>query len=134
MVVFIPTSGESVAQALSNSLWSLALPVALRGNAVTQTMFETITCLDQSIWLAVDTTFSVNVHAEAEIDGIADIMQPWIDRGLLADDTNATLDALIRSKRGQSLVVYDAFPQLFKDQSKTYDELVALGLLHSSDL
>ena len=38
-------------------------------------------------------------------------------------------DRLVESLRGQRLVVYDAFPQLFKDMSKTYAEMITAGLL-----
>ncbi len=80
-------------------------------------------------WLIVDTTFTIPVHADAELDGIADILQPWIDAGQLPADTNTTLAAFIESKRGQMLTVYDAFPQLFKGLSKSWQEMVDAGLL-----
>lgn len=80
-------------------------------------------------WLEVDTTFTILVDSEAELDGIADILQPWIDAGDLPADTNANLSAFIKSKRGLRLVVYDAFPQLFKDMSLTTQEMIAAGKL-----
>jgi len=92
-------------------------------------MFDSITCTDGSVWLEVDTTFDILVHAEAELDGIADVLQPWVDEGALPADTIPNLAAFVESKRGQNLVVWDAFPQFFKDQSKTREELVTIGLL-----
>jgi hypothetical protein len=47
----------------------------------------------------------------------------------LPADTNTQLAALIESKRGHRLVVYDAFPQPFKDISKTLEQMIAAGLL-----
>jgi len=134
MIRYIPTSGSNTAESLSDALWALTVPEDLRGDNATSKMFASIVCLDQSVWLEVNTEFDIPVHAQAVLNGLADILQPWIDSALLPADTNTILAAFIESKRGQRLVVYDAFPQLFKDQSKTYDELVALGLLHSSDL
>jgi hypothetical protein len=58
----------------------------------------------------VDTDYEINVHADAVLAGIADILQPWIDAGHLPADTNTNLAALVESLRGQRLVVYDAFP------------------------
>ena len=72
---------------------------------------------------------SIPVHADAILDGIGDVLQPWIDAGHLPPDTNTTLAALIESKRGQSLVVYEAFPQFFKDQSKTLEQMISAGWL-----
>jgi hypothetical protein len=80
-------------------------------------------------WLIVDTAFTIPVHAEAELGDIADILQPWIDSGQLPPDTNTNLAVYIEAMRGQMIIVYDAFPQLFKDMSKTYDEMVAAGFL-----
>jgi hypothetical protein len=97
----------------------------------TQKLFGTTTMKDGSVWLECDTEFSIPVHAEAELDGIADILQPWIDSGALPADTNTQLAAFIEASKGGTLVVYDAFPQLFKNQSKTREELVSLNLFPS---
>jgi hypothetical protein len=85
-------------------------------------------------WLVVDTDFTIRVHPDAELGDIAQILQPWIDAGHLPADTNTQLAALIESKRGQRLIVYDAFPQLFKDMAKTHEQMVAAGLLADSGL
>lgn len=92
-------------------------------------MFMSVAGLDGNTYLAVRTGFEVYVHADAELNGIADILQPWIDQGYLPSDTNTQLAALVEGLRGQRLVVYDAFPQLFKDMSKTHAEMIAAGLL-----
>jgi len=129
MIRYIPTSGSAVAIALSDALWGLARPRDTRSAQDTQSMFGTITCTDGSIWLQVDTVFDIPVHPEVELDGIADILQPWIDEGALPQDTNTNLTMLIESLRGQRLTVWEAFPKFFKDQAKTREELLALGLL-----
>jgi hypothetical protein len=126
MIRFIPSSA---AEPLSNALWSLSRPPAIRGEQDTQFLFGWVDALDGSRWLMVDTEYEINVHADAELNGIADILQPWIHGGHLPADTNTTLAALVESKRGGRLVVYDAFPQLFKDMSKTREEMIAAGLL-----
>ncbi len=123
MIRYIPSSA---ADALSRMLWTLADPQPTRG---TTAMFPTVRALDDSLWLQVETTFSVPVHPDAVLDGIADILQPWIDAEHLPADTNTQLAALVESLRGQRLTVYDAFPQLFKDMSKTHEEMITAGLL-----
>jgi hypothetical protein len=42
-------------------------------------------------------------------------------------------EPLSQAKRGQHLVVYDAFPQFFKDMSKTHEQMVAAGLLEKQN-
>jgi hypothetical protein len=79
--------------------------------------------------LVVDTAYEIRVHPEAELGDIAQILPPWIDAGDAPADTNTQLALLIESKRGQHLVVYDAFPQLFKDMSKTHEQMTVAGLL-----
>ena len=123
MIRYVPSAA---ADTLSRSLWSLADPQPTRG---TTAMFPTVRALDDSLWLQVETAFSVPVHPDAALDGIADILQPWIDAGYLPADTNTQLAALVESLRGQRLTVYDAFPQLFKDMSKTHAEMITAGLL-----
>ena len=123
MIRYVPSSA---ADALSHMLWTLADPEPTRG---TTAMFPTVRALDDSLWLQVETTFSVPVHPDAVLDGIADILQPWIDQGHLPADTNTVLAALVEELRGQRLVVYDAFPDLFKQMSKSYDDMIAEGKL-----
>jgi hypothetical protein len=128
MTCYIPSSA---AEPLSTALWGLARPPDHRGESDTQFMFPWVDDLQMPAkrWLVVNTTFTIPVHPEAELNGIADILQPWIDDGSLPPDTNTVLAALIESNRGQMLTVYDAFPQLFKDMSKTYEEMVSAGFL-----
>ena len=128
MIRYVPSSQ---AEPLSDALWALTRPPQVRDPKDTSKMFGWVDDLQtpSKRWLVVDTTFTIPVHAEAELDGIADILQPWITEGYLPPDTNATLAAFIESKRGQMLTVYDAFPQRFKDLSKTQQEMVDAGLL-----
>ena len=125
MLRYIPISA-SAGIALTEALWHLHCPP---GEGSTTGFGTLVTASDDSTWLEIDDEAVVHVHAEAELGGIAVILQPWIDAGHLPADTNTQLAALIESKRGQQLVVYDAFPQLFKDMSKTHAEMIAAGLL-----
>jgi len=122
------------AQPLSDALWGLARPPSVRGTNDTQYLFPWVTALDGSKWLLVDTEYSITVHAEAVLDGIADILQPFIDAGQLPADTNTVLAALVESKRGRRLAVYEAFPQFFKDQAKTREQMIDAGLLNKPEL
>jgi len=126
---YIPTSGQDTCEKLTSALWGLARPAHLRSEEDTQAMFGSITCIDGSVWLVADTAYTIPVHKEAELDGIAGVLQPWMDAGYLPKDTNEKLAELILSLRGQQLTVWDAFPDLFKKQAMTREELVKLGLL-----
>lgn len=95
-------------------------------------LFPWVTALDGSLWLLVETNYEITVHVEAVLDGIADILQPFIDGGHLPADTNTQLSALIESKRGEVLVVYEAFPPFFKSQSKTHQQMIDEGRFFSS--
>jgi hypothetical protein len=135
MTRYIPTSSNAVAVGLSSALWDLSRPTAVRAaNEVTTALFGVVTCLNGSVWMQADTTFDIPVHPDVELGDIASILQPWIDAGHLPADTITQLAALIESKRGQHLVVYDAFPQLFKDMSKTHEQMIAAGLLAEPDM
>lgn len=124
MTRYLPSSA---ATDLSSVLWSLSRPLSSEQD--TQYLFPWITALDGSQWLAVQDDYEINIHPDAELGGIAAILQPWIDAGQLPADTLDQLNALIDAKRGQRLVVYDAFPQLFKDMSKDRKGMIDAGLL-----
>lgn len=128
MLRYIPTTA-SAGIALAQALWHLHCPP---GEGNTTGFGTVVTALDDSVWLEIDEEAVVHVHESAFLDGIADILQPWIDEGVLPADTNETLGAFIESKRGQRLIPWEAFPQFFKDASKSRDELVSLGLLPSN--
>lgn len=128
MIRYVPSSA---AETLSDALWGLTRPPQYRETGDTTKMFSWVDDLQtpSKRWLVMDTTFTIPVHAEAELDGIADVLQPWIDDGYLPADTNSVLAAFIESKRGQDLTVYDAFPQVFKDLSLTQEQMIASGKL-----
>ena len=132
MIRYTPSS---VAETLSEALWALSRPSAVRQpGEVTTRLFVPITALDGSTWLQVVDDYEINVHPLAEFNGIAGILQPWIDAGDLPADTNLQLAALVESKRGGKLVPWEAFPQFFKEQAKTLQEMIAAGLLAQPDV
>lgn len=122
MIVYIPSSA---AQALSNALWSLTRPPEMRGPEDTEYLFPWHDNLLGARHIIVDTEYEIRIHPNADYAPIGAILQPWIDSGHLPPDTNATLSALIDSKRGQMLVVYDAFPAYFKSLALTQEQLNA---------
>lgn len=128
MIRYVPTSSEDTCSRLSDALWSLAVPAPLQGSNITQQLFDCVSALNGSCWLKVVTDYEIAIHMEAEIGGIAPILQPWIDKGALPVSTNDSLSDFILTHRGQTVTVWDLFPQYFKDQSKTFEEMIASGL------
>lgn len=108
MIFYTPSSR---AAKLTAQLWKLSDPNPTRG---TTALFPVAVMTDGTTWLMVDTNCNIPVDAGAELNGIADILQPWIEEGYLPADTNEVLASYVESKRGQRLVVYEAFPALFK--------------------
>lgn len=113
-------------QQMSQALWCLELPPDVQ--QATTALWPVKQAEDESLWLRVDPEATINVHPQAILNGIADILQPFIDNGALPPNTNADLAAYIESKRGDRIVVYDAFPQYFKDQARTLEQMIADGL------
>lgn len=138
--IYIPSTK---AKELSEALWALARPPQVRRESdITSSLFPSITDLDGGKWLVVPDDCGITVHPEAELNGIAGILQPWIAQGYLPSDTNTNLATLVESKRGKPLVVYEAFPSLFKlrDASnpnglgRTQTQLIAANLLPNPTL
>lgn len=128
MIRFVPASQGEL---LTRALWRLAVPSPLPG--ATDKAFDVFEdILDGTKWLAVDTEFTIRVHEDAELDGIADILQPWIDDGVLPLDTNSSLTTLIESSKGTTLKLYDAFPAFFKASSLTQEQMISSKRLAGS--
>lgn len=126
MILYIPAPS---AQALSVALSDLSRPPWVRDAADSKYLFGWVDDTQGARWLVVDTEYEIPVHAEAELAGIAEILKPFVDAGDLPADTNVQLAALVESLRGKRLVVWDAFPQFFKDKSKDMKGMIEAGLL-----
>lgn len=132
MTVYVPTSGANVAAKLTMALWSLSRPPSARSaSEVTDALFACIECLDHSVWLEVITDFEIPVHHAAELDGIADVLQPLVNAGDIPASVIDDLRATVIRLRGQRLVVWDAFPLFFQQQAKSHDDLVEMNLLRA---
>lgn len=133
--VYIP--GSEVLE-VNAALWRLVRPPHVRAeNEGTELLFGQIQDLTGQSWLVALDDYEIEVHAEADASGITDIL-----RGILPDDILAGLTALIESKRGKSLVVYEAFPPIFKLKDagnptglgRTRAQLVEEGKLNAHQL
>jgi len=126
MIIYVPFYA---AKELSKALWELSRPAYSQNSGDTTQMFSWVDDVHGNRWIEVYDDFSIIIHPNAELGKIAGILQPWIDSGQLSPDTNTNLADLIESKRDQRFVIYDAFPDLFKDMSKTHKKMVEEGLL-----
>lgn len=122
MKLYIPAPAARV---MSDALWSLSRPAAVRSPNDTQYLFPWIKALDDSRWLVVDTDFEINVHPLADAAAIIAVLQPYEDSGALPAGTLEGLSAYVEANQGQKLVVYEAFPALFK--LKDTDNPTGLG-------
>lgn len=134
-LAYIPSAA---AELLTKKLWALTDPNPTRG---TSALFGVAEGLDKSAWLQVPTDFSIPVDNSAELDGIADILQPWVGHGITQEDI-ALLEKKVVLHRGQHLIVYDAFPEIFKladagnptGLGRTKEQLIAAGILPQPSL
>jgi hypothetical protein len=128
MIYYVPTSGGSVAQDLSESLWQLTLPQSAQKKSLTVALFPSIRLKDGSFWLVVNSETEILIHPEAKLGGVAEVLNPWIFEKLLPANTLTDLEALINSSKGKKLNVWSAFPALFKAQARTKEQLISLNL------
>lgn len=117
-------------------LWALSDSNPMRG---TESLFPIVYLNDGTTCIEVDTEYSLPVLEGAELNGIADLLRPWVGHGILQSDLDR-LDHLVLESRGTRLAVYEAFPPIFKlkDDSnpiglgRTRAQLVAEGRLKAS--
>lgn len=123
------------AGAVSDALWGLRRPSAVREVKDTQYLFPWFEATDGSLWMMVDSEYVFDVDENADSDPIVAKLQPYEDAGALPAGTLATLKMRVEELRGGRMVVYDEFPALFKlptadhseGQARTLEELIAAG-------
>ncbi len=128
MIVYIPTSSAAIAQSLSTALWQLSQPPRAQAGRATKDLFLCLQTKDGSSWLVVDTELSVTIHPEAELGEIVTVLEPWIFEELLPANTLSELAKLVNSSKGSMLNLWSAFPELFKAQARTKEQLIAANL------
>lgn len=128
MTLYIPTSGENTAAALSNALWGLTRPASAREEKDTQELFGRKAMSNGSVWLVVDTEFTIPVHQDADVTLIAEILEPFVEAEAITYLELIELFDLIEVTRGQELNIWESFPQYWMDLAKDEDELRTLNL------
>jgi hypothetical protein len=118
-----------LAAALTAKLETLARKPKHRHPADMQPMFQVITDLQGDTWMEMDSCEGMTLLPAADLGGLTEMVQPWIDDGLVPPDTLSKLLALLESRRGEFLFVHEAFPQVFKDLAKTRRQMIDEGLL-----
>lgn len=126
MTLYLPST---LAAALSEALLDLAHVPGLRHAAETQAAFARCRDVHGDCWLKMDARFSIVVHLEAELERISELMQPWIDDGVLPAAALGDLLALLDARRGLRLGVHEALPAFLKNLARTHEEMTAAGLL-----
>ena len=127
-IVYIPSSA---ADKLTKALWSLTDMNPTRG---TTGLFRVVEALDKSIWMMVDTEFSIPVHTQAELTAISGILQPLIDAKVLASDTLTVLQTKLDTSRGKRIRIFEAFPPEIQAAAMTEKQLIDAGRLTNSSL
>lgn len=127
---------SSKADQLSNALWSLVRPDSIREDQDTQYLFGWITDTNGDGWLEAETDYTIRIHAEANLNKIATLMQPWVDEEILSSDDLIGLSDAVASHKasGEPLNVYDSFPQFFKDASKDRATMLSEGLISAPSM
>ena len=137
MTHYVPASTETNALLLSEALFALAVPRHLQPSDGKQDAFEVIEALNGSPWLVVPDEFTIVMHPQAEINGLADVLQPYESQGYIPAGTLAELDAWIEATRVLPTVAertfcpWDKFPAFFKGLSKSWQQMIDAGLLAS---
>lgn len=123
MKLFVPASD---ALAMSMALYELHRPLSIRDpRDGTTSLFRAVKATDKSLWLEVDTELTIRVHPLASFGSVATFLQPYESSGALPAGTLEGLSAYVEANRGLRIVVYEAFPALFK--LKDTDNPTGLG-------
>jgi hypothetical protein len=100
-----------------------------------QDSFEVIQALNGAPYLVAPDEFTLVMHPEAEINGLADVLTPYEQAGHIPVGTIAGVDAWIQATRVLPTVAertfcpWEKFPAFFQSASKTWAQMVDAGLL-----
>jgi hypothetical protein len=125
-MLYLPST---MAAAFCQRLEALARVPERRARADMESQFGVIVDLHGDTWLEMDSCADMVLDAQADLAGITELMQAWVDDGLVPAETLGKLLALLESRRGELLFFHEAFPQVFKDQAKSRRQMIDEGLL-----
>lgn len=80
-------------------------------------------------WILWDDECVSFIHPQCSLSELVEILQPFVGSGQLSVDALSDLQEIVDEHRGQSLRLWDAVPQLFKDMSKSYEDMITEGKL-----
>ena len=140
MTHYVPASNEMNALLFSDALFALAVPRHLQLEDGRQDAFPVIEALNGSAWLVVPDEFTLVMHPQAEINGLADVLLPYESQGYIPAGTLAAMEAWIEATRVLPTVAertfcpWDQFPAFFKGPSKSWQGMVDAGLLAAPEI
>lgn len=128
MTRFLPSTS---AVALSRALFQLSKPAGVSMIGRTTHRFGWKDDVHGARWILWDDECVSFIHPQCSLSELVEILQPFVGSGQLSADALSDLQRIVDEHRGQSLRLWEAVPQLFKDMSKTHAETITAGLLPS---
>lgn len=128
-IVYIPAPE---AEALTAALWDLSDPNPTRG---TTGLFAVVEALDKSKWLIVCKKTTLPVHDQANLNGIAKLVQPLVENKTLAANTMEVLQVRLDTvkEHRQRLNVFEAMPDEIKAMARDLPAMIEEGLLPAQE-
>lgn len=128
MIKYVPASKNTE---LSVELFALSRPPSERmPGEVTGFLCSLQKDLKGGLWVKLDDQRQVKVHALANLEGIAKLVQPLMAAGVLAPNTLVILQQKLDAGRGGWINVFDALPDEIKAQAKELPQMIEEGLLN----
>jgi hypothetical protein len=127
MIQYIPAAS---AEALSEALYALSRPPGVRHEKDTRFLFGRRLDKTRAKLIEVDDAEVIYIHPQAELNGIADILEPFILAKVLPANTNAALADYVNLHRGEQVLLWDVIPDYFKGLAKDERRMISEGLLN----
>lgn len=134
MSKFIPISSVVVADLLSRRLFELSRPQALecKGCTTTHLLSWIVHPVSGSVMMEIPEGYNMPVHQIADGETVRPIVQPFVTAGKVTKSEVDGLVALVRTKIGERLAVWDIIPNFWKEMNQTREQLVADGWFGNS--
>lgn len=126
---FVPMDSESVANELSMLIYQLSRPLHIRQPNETTTHYCSwlVHPLTGAVVLELPEEDTMPIHLEADEHILDELLQTHVDLSRIPQSAIALLNTAINANKGSSVVIYDFFPQYWKDRVLTYNDLIFTG-------
>ena len=132
---YLPMTSEANGEAVSERIFACSRPVSVRDPADVTTKYQDIIKHPTAdAWaMPIDETEDIYVHPAADEHIFDDLLDAHISAGIVTADEKGDLQTALSLAKGERLVIFECFPQFWRDNAKDESTMIAEGWFPSQE-